>query len=165
MASSQKKSDPKTKRASVTGFSPDNVFDRLKALQKVPHKGDWRRATLIRIPVKKTKITWTQKDTNKMFTLVTLTPEGMENLMEKLQSASNRIVSALPSSVIEHFQLTRLNYKADNFKVDVSFSGMTKIKYVIKKLKKNVFKTSFHKMNHVRICVKNIFYIKTKPCY
>lgn len=68
---------------------PDNIFDRLKVLRKVPHKGDGQRATLTRITVKKTKINWTQKDTNNMFTLVSPISERMTNFME---SASSKIM-------------------------------------------------------------------------
>ena len=58
----------------------------------------------------------------------------MENLMEKLYLASNPIIRALPLSVIEDFQLNQPNYKAGNFKVEVMFSGTTKIKMCHKKI-------------------------------
>ena len=75
-------SSTKSKRASVTGFSPD-IYERINALEKVPHKDDWRRAPVLRVAVRKTNITWTEKNKRDSFTLTTQTPEGMDNLMER----------------------------------------------------------------------------------
>ena len=45
--------------------------------------------------------------------------------------------------------------------MEVTFSYLTKIKICDdKKVKENVFGRNFHKINHMRICVKNIFEIK-----
>ena len=63
-------SSTKSKRASATGFSP-GIYERIKVLEKVPHKGDWWRATVLRLAVKKTSITWTEKNTRDTFTLTT----------------------------------------------------------------------------------------------
>ena len=40
----------KSKRADLNVFGSGITEDRIKQLQKVPHKGDWRRSKMIRIP-------------------------------------------------------------------------------------------------------------------
>ena len=49
------------KYASLTRFSEKTIHQRLKNLQKVKHKGDWRRSERIRVYFKVCKIIWEQK--------------------------------------------------------------------------------------------------------
>ena len=41
----------RSKRADLNGFGPGVTEDRRKQLQKVPHKGDWRRSIMNCIPM------------------------------------------------------------------------------------------------------------------
>ena len=77
-------SSTKSKRANVAGFTPDNIYEWIKALEKVPHKGDWQAATVLGLAAQKTGIPLTEKMTSDSFILTTQTPEGINNLMEKL---------------------------------------------------------------------------------
>ena len=45
----------------------------------------------------------------------------MKNVMKKLQSASNKVFSCLPTQVIAYFELNKENSEA--FQVDVSFQA------------------------------------------
>ena len=54
MVMSNSSSSSKSKRTSVTRFTLENNYGRIKALEKVLHKGDWWHATVWRLAVKKT---------------------------------------------------------------------------------------------------------------
>ena len=69
--------DMRKKYASLAGFSENGTPQRLKNLEKVKHKGDWKRCKRIRVPFKLCKIT-------------TLVPTGMVGLIRKLQEAVGR---------------------------------------------------------------------------
>ena len=48
----------KTRRADVSGFCPETTMSRLNDLNRVPHKGEWRRSKVIRITFRQTDIKW-----------------------------------------------------------------------------------------------------------
>ena len=55
----EERNDKERKKcASLTGFSEKTIHQRLKNLQKVKHKGYWRRSKRIRVSFKVCKIIW-----------------------------------------------------------------------------------------------------------
>ena len=65
---SKRKADDSGKRkkySELTGFSKDIIRTRLKKLGSHPHKGDWRRNRMIRIPYRDANITWSNTKTNE----------------------------------------------------------------------------------------------------
>ena len=46
------------KRALLTGWCNETVNTRLNSLKRVPHAGDWRRSTVVRVQVKTATVTW-----------------------------------------------------------------------------------------------------------
>ena len=108
------------------GLGPGLAENRIKQLQKVPQKGDWKRSKMIRIPYVAGYITWKNIPTQQVYVITTPTPCGMTGLLEKLESAANRNFDCLPLSVKEHFNLTKGLYKPADFKVEVSYSDKKK---------------------------------------
>ena len=79
----------KTRRADISGFCPETIICGLNDMNRVPHKGEWRRSKVIRIPFRQTDIKWTHIPSSKVYVMKTPTPVRMRDLMIKLQSASN----------------------------------------------------------------------------
>ena len=113
------------KYSDLTGFSKDVTPARLKKLRSHPHKGDWRRDRVIRIPYKLCIITWTNTVTDNEFLIKTPVPCGMTGLIVKLQTASCRCWESLPVSIKNHFGLTKkTDFDPKKYKVEVSISGI-----------------------------------------
>ena len=117
------------KYASLTGFSEKTSPQRLKNLEKVKHKGDWRRCKRIRVPFKLCKIIWEKKiwnedcDESEIFTITTPVPKGMAGLMRKLQEAAGRSYQSIPVSVWEYFNLSKENLNSKGFTIETMFEN------------------------------------------
>ena len=104
-------SDNKRKKWSeLTGFCAATINDRLKHLNRVPHKGEIR---------------WFNKHLVKdsCFKIVTPVLVGMQDLLAKLGSASVCNFDTLLQAVIEFFKLQKNEYKQEDFSVEVSYTG------------------------------------------
>ena len=122
MASAAKK--PKnTKRAEVTGWSPQTVDLKLKNMNKNKVKGDWRRDVQVEdVLYKVATVTWTHLPSMRTFAFPSPIPVGMEKLLTKLESAQNRSFKSLPLAVREEFTIMENSYNPANFEVRVTFS-------------------------------------------
>ena len=107
------------KYSDLSDFCENVPLDRIKDMWKHPHKGDWWRDTIIRIPYKDCRITWKKVNGNH-FVIKTPAPCGMTALVTKLQSASCRSWEGLQLSVKEQ---EKADLNANVFTVEVSFSG------------------------------------------
>ena len=73
----------KKKYSSLTRFSEKTTPQRLKNLEKVKHKRDWRKCKRIRVPFKLCKIIKEKKirngdiDESEIFTITTPVPTGI----------------------------------------------------------------------------------------
>ena len=111
------------KYSDLTGFSKDVTPARLKKLRSHPHKGDWRRDRVIRIPYKFCIVTWTNTVTGNEFLIKTPLPCGMTGLIVKLQTTSYRCWESLPVSVKNLFGLTKKkDFDPEHYNVDVPIS-------------------------------------------
>lgn len=79
----------------------------LKQWKKVPHKSVWWCPTILRLAAKKKRIKKPEENTRGSFTLTNQPSESMVDLMKKLKSPSNCLISALPTSGITRFSLTK----------------------------------------------------------
>ena len=57
----------KTRRADVSGFCPETIISGLNDMNRVSHKGEWRRSKAIRILFRQTDIKWTHIPSSKVY--------------------------------------------------------------------------------------------------
>ena len=120
--------ETRKKYTSLTGFYEKTTPQRLKHLEEVKHKGDWRRCKRIRVPFKLFKIIWEKKlrnedrDKSEIFAINTV-PTGMIWLMRKLQEAAVRSYQSVLVSVREHFNVSKENFKSKEFTFETMFEN------------------------------------------
>ena len=100
-------------------------------MNRVPHKGEWKRPKVIRLLFRQTDIKWTHIPSSKVYVMETPTPVRMTDLMTKLQSAPTQYWRSIPSLVVEYFDINKENYQAKDYSVSVSFSGKLLIFYFV----------------------------------
>ena len=111
---------------SLTGFSEKTIHQRLKNLQKVKHKGDWRRSKRIRVHFKVCKIIWEKKigeEDTDVYTITTSVQTGMIALMRKLQEVAGRSYESVPLAVREYFELSKENFNSKLFNAETVFEN------------------------------------------
>ena len=125
ISASDSSDNKRKKRSELTGFCAVTIYHILKHLNRVPHKGDWRRHRMISIKFVVGEIRWFNKHLVKdsCFKIVTPVPVGVQYLLAKLESASGRNFDTLPQAVVEFFKLQKNKYKQEDFSVEVSYTG------------------------------------------
>ena len=109
----------------LTGWCKETVTTRLHILCRVPHSGNWRQSTTVRLQVRTASITWSMQHSGEDdLVLTSPVPIGMVNLFQKPDETQNRTFMALPNSVKEHFDLKKETYKPADLKHTVTFSGL-----------------------------------------
>ena len=108
------------KYASLKGFSEKTMHQRLRNLQKVKYKGDWRRSKRIRVSFKVCKIIWEKKigeEDTDVYTITTPVQTGIIGLMRQLQDPAGRSYESVPHAVGEYFELSKENFNSKFFNV------------------------------------------------
>ena len=124
MTSNEEPLKKKKKRADTDGWRPATLDKRLKDMNKNKHAGDWWRDTVVHnLRYKVATVKWTNKQSKKMFTFESPVPVGMEEVLQKLETAQNRSFEAIPVAVREEFSMLESTYKSIDYEVSVSFSS------------------------------------------
>ena len=113
---------PKRNHAAISGYTFASFEKTLRAMRTHKVAGDWRRDRVIHVKYKKCTIVWSKKNDDNFdtlpFSITTLMPVGMSNVMEKNQTASGRNWESVPKTVRDHFNLTKnSDYDPNKFSV------------------------------------------------